>query len=320
MGRFRRRPVGVLPDARQRRRRRAATTGPWPTWPAGCRTGSTARRRCSTASPSSPSSPTTARGSPSCATSAAACAVTARRCCCCAGRTRACTAVPRTPCPPFSATPWPWWTSPPGSRSPPHRPRRWPAAAVELRHLVAELVDEAAAASPGARVEVDARLEPDGALGRRGGGRSRLDGRPGRLPRHRRGVAGRRAARPALDRRDPAGAAADRPPRGRGRHPALPGRADHRARRQRPLVPRRLHPPDELGLAPTRRSSGHDAARLLAPHPRPAEQGRRAVRPAADSVGRRYPDLRGRRVGVVPRRRARARDGRLGVRGRPRVA
>ena len=40
-------------------------------------------------------------------------------------------------------------------------------AAVELRHLVAELVDEAAAASPGARVEVDARLEPDGALGSR---------------------------------------------------------------------------------------------------------------------------------------------------------
>ena len=35
---------------------------------------------------------------------------------------------------------------------------------MELRHLVAELVDEAAAASPGARVEVDARLEPDGAL------------------------------------------------------------------------------------------------------------------------------------------------------------
>lgn len=38
------------------------------------------------------------------------------------------------------------------------------SAAVELRHLVAELVDEAAAASPGARVEVDARLKPDGAL------------------------------------------------------------------------------------------------------------------------------------------------------------
>jgi two-component sensor histidine kinase len=38
------------------------------------------------------------------------------------------------------------------------------AAAVELRHLVAELVDEAAAASPGARVEVGARREPDGAL------------------------------------------------------------------------------------------------------------------------------------------------------------
>jgi hypothetical protein len=37
-------------------------------------------------------------------------------------------------------------------------------AAVELRHLVAELVDEAASASPGARVEVDARLAADGAL------------------------------------------------------------------------------------------------------------------------------------------------------------
>jgi hypothetical protein len=39
-----------------------------------------------------------------------------------------------------------------------------PAAAVELRHLVAELVDEATAASPGARVEVGGRREPDGAL------------------------------------------------------------------------------------------------------------------------------------------------------------
>ncbi len=39
-----------------------------------------------------------------------------------------------------------------------------PAAGVELRHLVAELVDEAAAASPGARVEVGGRREPDGAL------------------------------------------------------------------------------------------------------------------------------------------------------------
>ena len=35
---------------------------------------------------------------------------------------------------------------------------------MELRHLVAELVDEAAAASPGARIEVGGRLEPDGAL------------------------------------------------------------------------------------------------------------------------------------------------------------
>jgi hypothetical protein len=38
------------------------------------------------------------------------------------------------------------------------------AAAVELRHLVAELVDEASAASPGARIEVGGRLEGDGAL------------------------------------------------------------------------------------------------------------------------------------------------------------
>ncbi len=38
------------------------------------------------------------------------------------------------------------------------------SAAVELRHLVAELVDEVAAASPGARVEVDARLAVDGRL------------------------------------------------------------------------------------------------------------------------------------------------------------
>jgi hypothetical protein len=38
------------------------------------------------------------------------------------------------------------------------------SAAVELRHLVAELVDEADAASPGARIEVGAYLERDGAL------------------------------------------------------------------------------------------------------------------------------------------------------------
>jgi hypothetical protein len=38
------------------------------------------------------------------------------------------------------------------------------SAAVELRHLVAELVDEAAAASPGSRIEVGGRLDPDGAL------------------------------------------------------------------------------------------------------------------------------------------------------------
>jgi hypothetical protein len=37
-------------------------------------------------------------------------------------------------------------------------------AAVELRHLVAELIDEASAASPGARIEVGGRLESDGAL------------------------------------------------------------------------------------------------------------------------------------------------------------
>jgi hypothetical protein len=38
------------------------------------------------------------------------------------------------------------------------------SAVVELRHLVAELVDEASAATPGARIEVGGRLEPDGAL------------------------------------------------------------------------------------------------------------------------------------------------------------
>jgi hypothetical protein len=38
------------------------------------------------------------------------------------------------------------------------------SAAVELRHLVAELVDEAATASPGSRIEVGGRLDPDGAL------------------------------------------------------------------------------------------------------------------------------------------------------------
>jgi hypothetical protein len=38
------------------------------------------------------------------------------------------------------------------------------SAAVELRHLVAELVDEATAASPGARIEVGGRLESDGGL------------------------------------------------------------------------------------------------------------------------------------------------------------
>lgn len=37
-------------------------------------------------------------------------------------------------------------------------------AAVELRQLVAQLVDEAAAASPGSRIEVGGRSEPDGAL------------------------------------------------------------------------------------------------------------------------------------------------------------
>src|SRR3954454_3103477 len=38
------------------------------------------------------------------------------------------------------------------------------SAAVEVRHLVVELIDEAAASSPGARIEVGGRLQPDGAL------------------------------------------------------------------------------------------------------------------------------------------------------------
>ena len=113
-----------------------------------------------------------------------------------------CTAVHPTPCPPFSATPWPWWTSPPRHGAP---------------LAAGDAVDDrrGGAAAPGRRagrrgrrgvarraVEVDARLEPDGALrvevlvaG------SWLDGRPG-WHRKRRGpdVAGGRAARPAVER------------------------------------------------------------------------------------------------------------------------
>jgi hypothetical protein len=88
-------------------------------------------------------------------------------------------------------------------------------AAVELRHLVAELVDEAAAASPGARVEVDARLAADGALvvdvvvagrgwtdalsGTRSGsgGTSRIAERLAR-----RSTGGIRLERPLIDRRE----------------------------------------------------------------------------------------------------------------------
>jgi len=88
-------------------------------------------------------------------------------------------------------------------------------AAVELRHLVAELVDEAAAASPGARVEVDARLEPDGALrvevlvagrgwtdalGGTGGGRGRTSRVAERLAR--RSTGGIRLERPLIDHRE----------------------------------------------------------------------------------------------------------------------
>jgi hypothetical protein len=87
------------------------------------------------------------------------------------------------------------------------------AAAVELRHLVAELVDEASSASPGARIEVGARIEPDGALvvevvvagrgwtdalgGSRGGGY----GAPPRLAERlaRRSTGGIRLERPLID-------------------------------------------------------------------------------------------------------------------------
>ena len=88
-------------------------------------------------------------------------------------------------------------------------------AAVELRHLVAELVDEAAAASPGARVEVDARLEPDGALrvevlvAGRGwtdalGGTGSGTGRTSRVAERlaRRSTGGIRLERPLIDHRE----------------------------------------------------------------------------------------------------------------------
>jgi hypothetical protein len=87
------------------------------------------------------------------------------------------------------------------------------SAAVELRHLVAELVDEAAAASPGARIDVGARLEPDGALvvevvlaGRGwtdalGGARRGAFGTPVRLAERlaRRSTGGIRLERPLID-------------------------------------------------------------------------------------------------------------------------
>ena len=87
------------------------------------------------------------------------------------------------------------------------------SAAVELRHLVAELVDEAAGSSPGARIEVGGRLEPDGALvvevvvagpgwtGAAGRGPRSTFGAPRLAERLvRRSAAGIRLERPLIDR------------------------------------------------------------------------------------------------------------------------
>jgi hypothetical protein len=87
------------------------------------------------------------------------------------------------------------------------------SAAVEVRHLVAELIDEAAAASPGARIEVGGRLDADGAFvvevvvaGRGwtdalGGARRSAFGAPPRLAERlaRRSTGGVRLERPLLD-------------------------------------------------------------------------------------------------------------------------
>ena len=151
------------------------------------------------------------------------------------------------------------------------------SAAVELRHLVAELVDEAAAASPGARVEVDARLEPDGALAvdvvvtgrgwtdalgasRGTGGASAVAERLAR-----RSTGGIRLERPLIDQREGVVATLLCPAalitRPAGNDPwYLAGDSD---------------PPHDLG-----------PARIGALRPRRAAQrGRRAVRPAAH-IGR----------------------------------
>ena len=187
------------------------------------------------------------------------------------------------------------------------------SAAVELRHLVAELVDEAAAASPGARVEVDARLEPDGALAvdvvvtgrgwtdalgasRGTGGASAVAERLAR-----RSTGGIRLERPLIDQREGVVATLLCPAalitRPAGNDPwYLAGDSTH-------LMTSAL---------PGSALYGHDG---------PRNGGDELFGPLPTSVGVvGDADLRSRRVGVVPRRRARAGEGRLGHRGRPRVA
>jgi hypothetical protein len=185
---------------------------------------------------------------------------------------------------------------------------------VELRHLVAELVDEAAAASAGARVEVDARLEPDGALAStwwwpvRGWtdalGASRGNGAASAVAERlaRRSTGGIRLERPLIDHRE-------------GWSPpwsARPRRLITRRRRQRPLdLAGDVHPPPAPSALPDRRSTARRdrataATSCSARCPRRwASSARRSSKPSRR---------------LVPRRRARARDGRLGHRGRPRVA
>ena len=213
-------------------------------------------------------------------------------------------------------------------------------AAVELRHLVAELVDEAAAASPGARVEVDARLAPDGALlvdvvvAGRGwtdalGGPRAGTGATSRIAERlaRRSAGGIRLERPLIDHREGVVATVACPAELVTGHTGgdpwhLPGSPfggtsfgaadpgfDDSPLMTSAMTSARPHGPDlgpAVGVVRAERA---------------AQRWRRAVRPAADVGGcGRHADLRGGRVGLVPRRRARARPRRLRLGGRPRVA
>ena len=215
-------------------------------------------------------------------------------------------------------------------------------AAVELRHLVAELVDEAAAASPGARVEVDARLAPDGALlvdvvvAGRGwtdalGGSRAGTGATSRIAERiaRRSTGGIRLERPLIDHREGVVATVACPAELVTGHtggdpwhlPGSPfggtsfGAADPGFADESPLMTAAMTSAHDLG------GPDVDPALRVVRAERSAQWRRRTVRPAADVGGcGRHADLRGGRVGLVPRRRGRAQPRRLRLGGRPRVA